>query len=123
MEFSPAENDMVSMNAQVRLYNPNKNKITLTALNLILELDQSQVGQIDKEYDLPMPPEGEFDIPIEVMVPTKTIQDKVFKGALLNFMGGKPIVGRFTGYAKVKTMGVPIKVPIMIEKEIDLLNL
>ncbi|WP_157601120.1 MULTISPECIES: hypothetical protein [Persicobacter] len=121
--FSPTSNNMVKVQAQARLFNPNKNKLVLNSVDLQMHLDQEPVAELVKDYDLPIPPEGEFDIPIELEVPMKMVQDKIFKGALLNFMGGKPIQAQFTGDIKVKASGIPVKVPVNIKKEIDLMNL
>lgn len=97
------------------LYNPNKKRMKLKKLDLIIELNGKQAGLVDQTLNQIIPAQDEFTVPIEVTVSLKEIG---LLEAISGILGGKKNSVRIQGKIRGSVNGVTMSVPVDYTEEI-----
>jgi len=100
-------------------YNPNKMKLTLLDGEIEVTIDGNYISTIQEEYDMELDPESDFSVPLELPVSPNKMKSSLISSALGILTGKKLKIG-YKGDIRLKAYGIPVKVPIDDEQEIDM---
>ncbi|GHN00007.1 hypothetical protein WSM22_14960 [Cytophagales bacterium WSM2-2] len=105
------------LKGDVYFYNPNKLKMKLKTVDVILLVDGTKSAEVKQDLNVLIPAQSDFSVPITAQLALK-------EGGLLNtvlgLIGGKKYEVTFTGYIRVGVHGIKIKVPVSQKQEIKL---
>lgn len=101
----------VRLRADAFFYNPNKHPVTLKDADIGLWLDGTKVASIQQEYNMAIPRQSDFSVPIEILLNIADLRLNIFDTAL-GILGnqGKPV--QYKGKVRLKSYGVVFTVPI-----------
>jgi hypothetical protein len=97
------------LKANAIFFNPNDVRGKLRKADVRISLNGKEVGHIKQEFQLSIPANDEFTLPIEVHLNMKELG---FVDTLLGMVGGKKYEVHYLGSIKLSYKGVPVKVPI-----------
>jgi LEA14-like dessication related protein len=98
------------------LYNPNKQKMKLRKVNVDVYISGKKVARVDQEPKLLIPAMAEFTVPLEVKL---NIKELGFMDTLFGMLGGKKMKVRYKGTISVTYKGIPVRVPVDYESEVN----
>ncbi len=98
------------------LYNPNNQKMKLRKINVDVYVNGKKAARVDQSPKLPIPAKAEFTVPLEVKLNMKEIG---FMDTLLGMLGGRKLKVRYKGTVSVTYTGVPVRVPVDYESEVN----
>ena len=101
----------VRLKADAVFYNPNKHPVTLKDVDLGLWLEGTKVATIQKEYNMPIPKQIDFNVPIEILVNFSDLKLSIFD-ARLGVLGNKGKEVHYKGRVRLKSYGVVFSVPV-----------
>jgi LEA14-like dessication related protein len=99
------------LTAEALLYNPNKNAITLKDVDLNVWLEGSKVAGIKREYNMEIPRESDFTVPLEVDVDLADLDLSLLDTAL-GLMGTQGKEVKYLGKIRLKAYGIVFSVPV-----------
>lgn len=115
VKFSIAGKPKVT--ADVVLYNPNRMAMELRSADLDIRIDGKSAGKVSQTFQLKLPKESEFILPVEVGL---SLRESGLMGTLLGMVNGKTLKVEFVGEVKVKIKSVPASVKVYHTEEIKL---
>jgi hypothetical protein len=92
---------------------------TLLDGEIEVSIGGNYMSTIEEEYHMKLEPENTFSIPLEVSLSQKKIKSGLISSAL-DILSGKKLKIGYKGDIRFKAYGIPVKVPIDEEQEIDL---
>lgn len=98
------------------LYNPNTQKMKLRKVNVDVYVNGKKVARVDQEPKMQIPAKAEFTVPLEVKLNMKELG---FMDTLFGMLGGKKMKVRYKGTVGVTYKGVPVRVPVDYESEVN----
>ncbi len=98
-------------------FNPNEDKMTLRGVDVDVWVDGKEIGKIEQDEKIQIPPTDEFTVPLEAEV---QVEDMGVVSTILNVLGGKKIEVRYVGHVKATMKGFPVKVPVDYTGEVKL---
>ena len=101
----------VRLKADAVFYNPNKHPVTLKDVDLGLWLDGSKVAAIQKEYNMRIPRQTDFSVPIEILLNLSDLKLNIFDTAL-GFLGNQGKAVHYKGKVRLRSYGVVFSVPV-----------
>lgn len=104
LDLDKAQGSHVRLRGTARFNNPNKQKIRLKHVNVDILLKGAAIGNIDKEMDLPVPPEAEFEVPLEASFNLSKLE--LLAGAMM-LAGGQSMDIQYQGTVKISYYGLP----------------
>lgn len=113
------QDGITTLKGNAVFYNPNKMKLTLLDGEIAVSIDGNYISTIQEEYDMELDPESDFSVPLEVPVSPNKMKTSLFSSALGILTGKKLRIG-YKGNIRLKAYGIPVKVPIDDEQEIDI---
>ena len=99
------------LKADAIFYNPNKHPVTLKDVDLGLWIDGSKVAAIQKEYNMPIPRQTDFSVPIEILLNFSDLRLSIFDTAL-GVMGNQGKAVHYKGRVRLRSYGVVFSVPV-----------
>lgn len=99
------------------LYNPNKQKMKLRRINVDVYINGKKSARVDQEPKLQIPAKAEFTVPLEVKL---NIKELGFMDTLFGVIGGKKMKIRYKGSISITYKGIPVRVPVDYESEVNL---
>jgi LEA14-like dessication related protein len=97
------------LKANAIFFNPNDVRGKLRKADVVISLNGKKVGHIKQDFQLSIPANDEFTLPIEVHLNMKELG---FVDTILGMVGGKKYEVHYLGSVKLSYRGVPVKVPI-----------
>jgi LEA14-like dessication related protein len=97
------------LKANAIFFNPNDVRGKLKKADVVISLNGKEVGHIKQDFQLSIPANDEFTLPIEVHLNMKELG---FVDTILGMVGGKKYEVHYLGSVKLSYKGVPVKVPI-----------
>jgi LEA14-like dessication related protein len=97
------------------LHNPNKKKMKLKKLDLIVQLNGKEAGFVNQKLNQVIPAQADFTVPIELTVNLKEIG---LLDALAGILGGKKNTVRITGKIRGSINGFALSVPVDYSEDI-----
>ncbi|BDD06462.1 hypothetical protein [Aureibacter tunicatorum] len=114
------EDNKLKLSADAVLYNPNNKDLKLKEISLLVSVGDTDLGKVDKEYDLDIPSEDEFMVPITIEFLPEKINNQLLNLAF-GFLGGKSSVEvHYLGFVKVKAHGITFKVPVDYKSKVNI---
>jgi LEA14-like dessication related protein len=98
------------------LYNPNKQRMKLRKINVDVYVNGKKAARVDQEPSLLIPSQAEFTVPLEVKLNMKELG---FMDTLVGMLGGKKMKIRYKGTISITYKGVPVRVPVDYESEVN----
>ena len=123
LEFRRVSNVKLSMagkpkvSADLVLYNPNRMAIELRSADLDIRVDGKSAGKVNQTFQLKLPKQSEFVLPVEVIL---SLKESGLLGSFLGMVNGKPLKVEFEGEVKVKIKSIPASVKVFHIEEIKL---
>lgn len=105
------------LKGDVYFYNPNKGKIKLRDIDVVVLVDGERSAEVKQTLDFPVPAQSDFSVPITARL---TLKENGLLNAVLGLLGGKKYDVTFTGYIRLGVHGIGIKVPVSQKQEIKL---
>ena len=120
VKISDISGETASLFADVELHNPNWFSVNLSQVKMNINFKGKTIGVIDKEYDLKIPSEDSFKVPLNINFSLSEIQEHLLS-TLMNIFGSKkkPEI-HFEGSITVSSYGFPLTIPIDRKEEIDI---
>lgn len=113
-------NNMITVEANVILHNPNPISLELTGANIDVSVNDMDAAKVEELTKTKVEANSEGKIPLTVNFPP----DKVLKlnnlGDLFNMVAKKKAKIAYKGELDVKVMGMTFKVPVEKEEEVAL---
>jgi LEA14-like dessication related protein len=103
------------LKADMLLYNPNKTKMKLKKLDLVIELNGKQAGTVNQKLWQEIPAQDDFTVPIQVEVSLKEMN---LLDAIAGILGGKKHEVHITGKIRGSVNGLTVSVPVDYTEEI-----
>lgn len=97
------------LKANAVFFNPNNVRGKLKKADVVISLNGKKVGHIKQDFQLSIPANNEFTLPIEVHLNMKELG---FVDTLLGMVGGKKYEVHYLGSVKLSYKGLPVKVPV-----------
>lgn len=119
VEIEQLKKDLIIIKANADFYNPNKMKLTLIYGEIDVSIDGNYISTIKREYNMKLNPQTDFTIPLELSISPKKIKSSLLSTALGIISGRKLMIG-YKGEIRVKAYGLPVKVPVDDEQEINI---
>lgn len=111
--------DSLMIRGNALFYNPNKRKIFLKEADIDVRINDNLAGSIHNQYNLMLAPEMEFNLPLEVKLVRKQIQNLIQNNAW-QILLGKNIRINYSGYIRLKASGIEVKIPVSRETSVGL---
>ncbi|HTH58493.1 MAG TPA: LEA type 2 family protein [Cyclobacteriaceae bacterium] len=105
------------LKGDVYFYNPNKGKIKLKDIDVVVLVDGERSAEVKQTLDFPVPAQSDFSVPITARL---TLKENGLLNTVLGLLGGKKYDVTFTGYIRLGVHGIGIKVPVSQKQEIKL---
>ncbi len=103
------------LKANAVLFNPNKIRMTLRAIEMDVFVDGKKAARIDQRLKTKVPAQAEFIVPLEVKLNLKELG---FFDTLFSVLGGKKKKIHYKGSIRFTYKGVPVKIPVDYQDEI-----
>ena len=120
VKVSDVTGEKASLYADVELHNPNWFSVNLSQVKMDLKYEGKTIGVIDKDYELKIPSEDNFKVPLHISVSMATIQEHLLSSILNLFGSSKKPEVHFVGTVTVSTFGLPLSIPIDRKQELDI---
>jgi hypothetical protein len=105
------------LKGDVYFYNPNKTKMKLKDVNVMVLVDGEKSAEVDQHLNFPVPAKSDFSVPITA---TLTLKENGLLNTVFGLLGGKKYEVVFNGYIRIGVHGIAIKVPVSQKQEIKL---
>lgn len=105
------------LKGDVFFYNPNKMKMKLKDVNVVVLVDGEQSAEVKQHLNFPIPAQSDFSVPITANL---TLKEGGLLTTVFGLLGGKKYDVAFTGYIRIGVHGIAIKVPVSQKQEIKL---
>ena len=103
--------------ADVLFYNPNKNRMKLKDIDVIVFVDGTKSAEVKHAINLVVPAVSDFSVPI---VGTLSLKQSGFLDTVVGLLGGKKYEVVFKGNIRIVVHGITIKVPVSQKQELKL---
>lgn len=112
----------VVMSGKVSYYNPNPIGGTLKEIILNLWANDVYISEISQELDINVKPSSNFDVPINIHIPIKSILGKKsgLLGGLVNAITQRKIKMKYSVIVTINFAKIEMNLPIEKEEEIDI---
>ncbi|WP_020530684.1 LEA type 2 family protein [Flexithrix dorotheae] len=105
------DGDEIEIQADAVLYNPNKVAITLTEIDLAVEVNEIKVNRVHQLKKTKVKGKKDFVVPISISFPTEKLFSN-FLTAITYATSNKKVEVKYNGMIKFKTAGLTFKVPV-----------
>ncbi len=119
IEIETLDGGKVNLKGTAVFYNPNKMKLTLLNGEIAVSIDGNYISTIQQDYNIELDPKSDFSVPLEVPISLNEMKTSLFSSALGILTGNKLRIG-YKGDIRFKAYGIPVKVPIDDEQEVDI---
>ncbi len=114
--------DKVILKGTGVFYNPNKTKLMLKNADVSVYLNEQLITRIEEKFNMEIPPEQEFMIPMIIELDQDRVKALVTENAL-SLLTGRELSLKYKGRIRIKSSGFPLIVPIDEEISINLNDL
>lgn len=90
-------------------FNPNSVRMKLRKANIEILLNDKKSAVVKQEYNLEIPANGEFTVPVEAQL---SLKEAGIMNTLFSLLGGKKYKLQFMGTIHASVRGVRIRVPV-----------
>lgn len=112
----------VTIAATTHFYNPNNVQITLKHADIDLLLNDKKITNYQKDYDLKIPKNSDFTVPLEIILSLSDLNSNIISSAI-SILTGKKQTLTYLGHVKIKAYGIRVKIPVEGSSKIDLSEL
>lgn len=105
------------LRGDVFLYNPNRMKMKLKEINVLVTVDGNPSAEVKHRLDVAVPARADFSVPLVAQL---TLKQSGLLDTVVGLLGGRKYEVVFTGYLRIAVHGVTIKVPIAQKQELKL---
>ncbi|MCH7513382.1 MAG: hypothetical protein IH947_05485 [Bacteroidetes bacterium] len=114
-----AEGHFMVVEADAILFNPNKTNGRVKKVDIAVFFKQQEVAHINESATVKVGAGKEFSIPLRMRLDMNKIQDNWLNN-LVAILRDKSVVLHFTGYIRIKILGVGYNVPVDYTEKIKL---
>ena len=104
-----------TLKANAIFFNPNKIRGKLKKIDVEIFVNGKKAGHVDESYNMEIPANGEFTIPLKVNLALKELGTMQ---TLLGMIGGKKFEVRYKGNLRLTYHGFPVRVPVDHKDEV-----
>ena len=117
------DDKMVHVDGDAIFFNPNEVELTVVGADIELEVEDTKVGTVTENTERVIPPQSDFEIPVEIDVPLNVLFDNPLQmlGEAMSMFGGKKYKVRYFGTVSVKVMGLTMDIPVDKTKEVPIM--
>jgi LEA14-like dessication related protein len=103
------------LKAEALFYNPNNVGGKLRNIDVEIFVNGKKAGEVNKDYKIRIPPNGEFTVPLEVKLNMKELG---ILDTILGMLGGKKFDVEYKGRIKLLYRGFPVSFPVDYKSQI-----
>lgn len=119
LKINLVDQNTAKINADVVFFNPNARKLEIKNVDAALSVEDKQVAELNREYDIEAAANADFAVPLDLELPLKELDMNLLSTAF-SMLSGETKKIRYQGKVRVKAYGFSFNVPFDQEQEVKI---